>query len=336
MHIERFDPAADAEKVRVCYELYQAGQPWDDPKGPPMSLPVFTGWFKLGWVYSPREAWLVPGGGQTAAAGAYLLELPVTDNTHLGWPTIFVAPDQRRAGLGTALLRHVAQRAREAGRTLLGGHARKDSPGSAFARAAGARPGLPDIVRVLDLTDLPDGHLARLRGQAEAAAQDYTLLSWRGPAPEEHVEQVAEVTAALADAPRSPGEEPEYVDAQRIRQSEQRIAVQGLRYYTVVARCDHTGELAALTQLAVDPEQPDWGFQELTAVTRPHRGHRLGLLIKVAMLDQLAEAEPQLRRIKTDNAGPNQHMIAINEQLGFRVFDEWQSWELDVAQVLGP
>ena len=31
-----------------------------------------------------------------------------------------------------------------------------------------------------------------------------------------------------------------------------------------------------------------------TAVVRAHRGHRLGLLVKTAMLDLLAAAEPQL------------------------------------------
>ena len=61
-----------------------------------------------------------------------------------------------------------------------------------------------------------------------------------------------------------------------------------MRYYTLAARHDQTGELAGLTALGVDPMQPDWGFQALTAVTRAHRGHRLGLLVKVAMLDLLA------------------------------------------------
>jgi RimJ/RimL family protein N-acetyltransferase len=56
-------------------------------------------------------------------------------------------------------------------------------------------------------------------------------------------------------------------------------------------------------------------------------------LVKVAMLEWLAEAEPGLRRVMTGNAGTNEHMIAINAELGFRVLDEWQSWELDVAAV---
>jgi hypothetical protein len=68
-------------------------------------------------------------------------------------------------------------------------------------------------------------------------------------------------------------------------------------------------------------------------VAGAHRGHRLGLLLKLAMLDLLAAREPQVARILTGNADGNQHMIAINEQLAFRVLSRWPSWELDVADV---
>ena len=101
----------------------------------------------------------------------------------------------------------------------------------------------------------------------------------------------------------------------------------------VAARAPGPGDLAGLTQVCVDPAVPEWGFQELTAVAGPHRGHRLGLLLKLAMLDLLAAREPQVTRIVTMNADGNQHMIAINEQLGFRMLSRWPSWELDVADV---
>jgi len=102
----------------------------------------------------------------------------------------------------------------------------------------------------------------------------------------------------------------------------------------VAAQCASGGEFAGLTQLAVDPQNPQWGLQELTAVARRHRGHRLGLLLKIAMLDLLAEREPQLRWIITGNADGNAHMIAINALLGFQIFDRWASWQLDVAKAL--
>jgi hypothetical protein len=84
----------------------------------------------------------------------------------------------------------------------------------------------------------------------------------------------------------------------------------------------------------VDPAEPEWGLQDLTAVARPHRGHRLGLLVKVAMLELLADREPQLARIFTGNADSNEHMIAINNDLGFGVVDEWPCFEVGIAQVL--
>ena len=95
---------------------------------------------------------------------------------------------------------------------------------------------------------------------------------------------------------------------------------------------DATGEMAALTQLFVDPADPDWGHQGLTGVTRPHRGHRLGLLTKAAMLEWLATAEPQLERIETNNAEANSYMIAVNEALGFELAEPgFQFFALPVA-----
>jgi len=77
--------------------------------------------------------------------------------------------------------------------------------------------------------------------------------------------------------------------------------------------------MAALTKVFIDPAEPAWGHQGITAVTRPHRGHRLGLLIKAALLEWLAGAEPLLERLETTNAEVNSYMIAVNEALGYRL-----------------
>jgi hypothetical protein len=110
-----------------------------------------------------------------------------------------------------------------------------------------------DIQRVMDLRAMPDEQLAGLRGGAEQAGADYSLLSWTGPVPEELIEQAAALFAALNDAPHY-----------------------GLRTYAVAAVQADTGEPAAITEVAVDPADPGWGHQMLTGVTRAHRGHRLG------------------------------------------------------------
>jgi GNAT superfamily N-acetyltransferase len=334
MDTERFVPADDPESVAACHEIYLSGISADDPAGPPMSSRFFGGWMKLGWTEDPSETWLARDNGGKAC-GWYVLTLPERENRHLGVLNLAVHASSRRAGLGTALVRHAAARARHSGRTRLEALAREGSPGSAFARALGARPGMAEVRLVLELTAVPAGHLARLRAKAESAARGYSLLSWDGPAPDDQLAGVAAINdTAEADIPREAGQEPQRWDAERVRMDERRRAAQGLRSYTVAARSLATGEMAGLTQLVVDPARPAWGFQELTAVARAHRGHRLGLGVKVAMLEWLAEREPRLTRIITGNADANAHIIAINDELGFGVLDRWPGWEIDVDQLL--
>jgi GNAT superfamily N-acetyltransferase len=93
----------------------------------------------------------------------------------------------------------------------------------------------------------------------------------------------------------------------------------GHRLYRLVARHRASGELAGQTVVAVDGERPELGEQHDTSVVAAHRGHRLGALLKLEMLRWLSEAEPQLREIDTWNAESNDHMIGVNEVLGYRV-----------------
>ena len=125
-------------------------------------------------------------------------------------------------------------------------------------------------------------------------------------------------------------------DEGRVREANDRRPCYGTRDYTIVARHDASGELAAFSEVIVDPADSSWGHQAVTAVIRKHRGHRLGLLVKVAMMEWLATSEPQLERIMTSNGETNAHMIAINEALGYTIFGPpATSWLLDVAAALG-
>jgi GNAT superfamily N-acetyltransferase len=334
MKAERFDPGADGASVHACYEIYLSGLAADDPRGPPMPPRAFAAWLALGFTEDPRETWLARD-DSGEPCGWYALNLPERENRHLAGLSLTVHAARRRAGRGTALLRHAAGRARQAGRTVFEFDALEGSPGAAFAGTLKTRPAGTEVRRVLDLDGLPPERRVTLRAEAESAARGYALRTWRGPAPEDAVAGVAALNRAMADAPRESGHEAQTWDAARVRLDERRVAAMGLRARVIVATARATGELAALTQVCVDPAQPEWGFQELTAVARPHRGHRLGLLLKLVMLDLLAEEEPQLTRILTGNAAGNKHMIAINDQLGFTVLDRWPSWELDVADVPG-
>ncbi len=71
--------------------------------------------------------------------------------------------------------------------------------------------------------------------------------------------------------------------------------------------------------MLVDGETSTHADQLDTSVVGAHRGHRLGLLLKADMLRWLAETEPALEAIDTFNAESNDHMVAVNERLGYRL-----------------
>jgi GNAT superfamily N-acetyltransferase len=336
MRIEQADPA-DPRKARECHEVYLAAQRDDEPGAPWFTDRAYAGWLAVGWDGNPREVWQARQ-EDGPVAGWYRLELPSRENLDHANLTLIVHPAERQRGAGRALLRHAAGRAAANGRSVLKGVARQGSPGEAFARAAGAEPGLVDIQRVLDVATLDRAKRTRLRGPAERAAAGYSLVSWAGPVPEEFIEGVAAIYNAMGDAPHEPGAAPEEWDAQRVRERVNDLQPRfGMHHYAVAARHDDTRELAAMTEVAVDPEDPGWAHQVITAVTREHRGHRLGLLLKLAMMELLTTTEPQLERMETSNAASNKHMVAVNDALGYVPSGTpFVSWKLDPAAGPGP
>jgi GNAT superfamily N-acetyltransferase len=86
----------------------------------------------------------------------------------------------------------------------------------------------------------------------------------------------------------------------------------------LLARHRATGEAAALTMLCVHEPRPAIAAQEDTSVLPAHRGRRLGLRLKLAMLDWLREDRPDVEYADTWNVPENAPMIAINDALGCR------------------
>jgi GNAT superfamily N-acetyltransferase len=330
MRIEQFDAGTDGNRLRSCYDIVTAGQRLDDPGTPVRSFTSFTNRWGRHLSGDPVQTWLaVEDTGQPV--GCHLMTLPERANPTLAMCTLAVIPARRRSGIGSALLAHCAGQALAAGRVRLAGEAKDGSPGAAFAAAAGARSGIAEAYRHLDIDSGLLARLPSLRAEAEQRTSGYELVTWIGAIPEEFLEDQSRLSAAMADAPLDEGVEAEVWDAERIRRVERICLENGQQFYSVAARHQKTGRLAGITQIFTDAGTPDWAFQMDTAVLADHRGHRLGLLVKVAMLELLTEHEPAVRHIVTGNAGSNQHMIAINEQLGFRVSAVYRNWELDLT-----
>jgi GNAT superfamily N-acetyltransferase len=317
----------DHETLRGCHRVVVAAGAVDDPDGPPEAYGVFTTWLATGWGETPGEAWAARDEEGGEVTGCYRVALPDKENLDTAFVSLVVDPARRRQGIGAELLRHAAARAAAGGRTLLRGFPSAGTAGAAFAERAGARAELIAVRRVQHLRALPDGLITRQHDLAAAAAAGYTTISWAGGTPPEHWEGVAGVLNAFGDAPAPADFEHQVWDADRVRDQFDLITrYDVLQRYSVAAVHAPTGEMAGLTQVFVPPETPAWAQQGLTAVARAHRGHRIGLLLKTAMLDWLASAAPDLEHVVTDNADSNQHMIAINEMLGYEVLSPPIQW----------
>ena len=121
--------------------------------------------------------------------------------------------------------------------------------------------------------------------------------------------------------------EPEKVDATRVRANEEVMRKRGRRNYSAGMRHDATGHLVAWTAISFDAGATEQAWQQITIVDPGHRGHRLGLVVKIDNMRHTLEHEPALAVIDTWNAAENSFMISINETLGFRAVDGWVEWQ---------
>jgi GNAT superfamily N-acetyltransferase len=317
MQIEEYtadDSAVIAEVVALANAVERADSPWVHPT----TVTTLTGMLRHGWDGETPRVLVARDDGRVVAAADYWTS--EWDNQHLAWIGVKVHPDHRRRGVGTALLQVLLDRAREEGRTNVGIDGWDNPTTHGFAEAHGFEKGSQAIQRRQVLAEVDRDVLEKLYDEAGIAAADYELLRIVGPTPDELIDAVVVMTAAINDAPTDDLEiEDEVFTAERVRGYEAAIVGKKQRAYHLVARHRETGELAGHTIVTVELERPTLGHQHDTSVVRAHRGHRLGLLLKSAMLLWLAEAEPQLETVETWNAESNDHMIAVNEQLGYRV-----------------
>lgn len=285
--------------------------------------------------------------------GALLLRAPQASNTHVTDSTVMVHPEHRGRGVGSALLAEAEARTRALGRRLMlletdhgleppaddpdvlapptgSGRIARTDPVARFAQRHGLVLEQAERYSVLPLPVPPD-RLDALDAQARAAAgPDYRVTTWQDRCPDQWVDQLAVLQTRMStDAPRGGLEdqiEEDPWDAARVRAAEASVVASG--HGALVAAAVHvpSGTLAGFTELRHPLRAPGVVFQESTLVLREHRGHRLGLLVKVANLRRLAEVRPAARRVHTWNAEENGFMLRINVALGFRPTGVGGTW----------
>jgi GNAT superfamily N-acetyltransferase len=321
---------------------------------------LFDAWFKVidasheplwpeepGWQAVELRARLLPdcdpgerlvplalrdAGGELRAAA--WVELPTYDNRSLAQVSLYVLPEFRRQGFGTALLGAAEELAVSEGRHTMGSWydepvgQRGSSGGRAFAGARGYR-----ITQVQPRRDLrvpvDEAHLGALEAASLPHSDGYRVHTFSGPWPNVWLEDRVEFGVRMStDAPRGDTSlEDEVWDEARVRAWEAMIEASDRLFLVAVAVLEETGRPVSFTEIAVPRGAPEQAYQHDTLVLKEHRGHRLGTLVKLANLRVLAETSPATRNVVTHNADDNAPMIAVNEALGCVVVADNLTWE---------
>jgi GNAT superfamily N-acetyltransferase len=284
---------------------------------------------------------------ENRVVGRAIAELP--SGSGVAWVAVEVLAGFRHHGIGSALYERVETAALAAGRRVLQcyvvqgvstsvdrllaptgfGSVPTDSDVTRFLLARGF--GLEQVARMSRLRLPVDRHAMRRRFALSIAATgaDYRVIHWSGRTPEGRLQQVAELRARLAtDAPQA-GLEPGTArwTADRVRAEDDARAASAVEALTALAEHVPSGDAAGYTELRVprDLERP--AVQGDTIVTQEHRGHRLGMVLKIANLLRLDDERPGHPSVITFTAEENRHMLAINDRLGFVPWGYQSAWK---------
>lgn len=303
-----------------------------------------------------RRLVAVAPGARSAAAvvGHAMVGMPQRANTHTARVVVAVHPEHRRQGIGGALAEAALAVARASGRSLVfsdTAFSPEPPPGPGAIEAPTGSGRIPlddDATRFLlahemtleqvarhSVLDLPvaasvlDAH----HGEAlSAAGSDYRTHTWHLDLPPERLESFAALKTRMStDVPRGDVElDEDPWDVPRVLAAARDVRERGQGRVVVAAEHVPSGALVAFTEAAFPLDDPAVVFQNDTLVLRAHRGRRLGMLVKTALLAELTRVRPAAERVHTWNAAENAHMLAINIALGFRPASVEAEWSREL------
>ncbi|PKH43575.1 hypothetical protein SAMN05192575_10437 [Nocardioides alpinus] len=318
--IEQINPRNEAAlkawwEVGCAATAYRPGKPWPLWEQSRRALPAPN---------PERAVTLLAAIDGREMVGAGLLVRPLRENFHTATAFAYTRPDRTREGTGRRLVRELEVIAAGDGRTTIQSEAYLPPGGSgaaeAFATAMAYEVASRESIKELAVSDYRARREALL---AEAAAADgYRIITFDTVCPEDHLESFGRLLGMLmSEVPLGDLDlEASEWTPDRIRAAEQRQVGIGRHVQTSMAIAPD-GSVAGVSDVRIDDTDHEHGQVGITIVDPAHRGHRLGLALKLATHDLVLAAHPSLVSVDTSNAEVNTWMNAVNEALGYRTIE---------------
>jgi GNAT superfamily N-acetyltransferase len=282
--------------------------------------------------YQENRRWVFTSGDEVVGEFGISRTLPASPEyeswKNFLWIGAGVVKGHRRRGIASGFLPLALQVADEVGATVLSGDT-DEADGHAFLRWLGAQPRFSGAENRLDLEavdwDMMRGWVAA--GERRSPQTKLELYEPRIP----DSAMAAWCTAYTAMLNTVPWEDMDHGDAvvtpETMRNRYEKFDKSRSVHHALVAR-EPDGSISGLTEMRYVPHAPTSIGQDLTAVLPDARGRGLGKWLKAALLLHVRQLYPEVRWVRTDNAGSNAPMLAINRQLGFKKYREGSGYQI--------
>ncbi len=261
-------------------------------------------------------------------AGAARIKVMNRDAPEVATGWLAIEPNARRQGFGQRLLQEVEEWAAAQGCTTVtlrhwfSAPTLESTPGWSLATSSGYHLGQHSEARIHQLPLAEE--IAEACKREQRIDPNYEVVAWEAPCPDEYVDGLAELRGMFNDEAPS-GHLPvihQNYDRERLREDEHNHREQGETSLIAAAIHILSRVVAGYSEVNVPLDEPALSYQGVTLVRPEHRGHGLGLRLKLANIENILSSQYPVGEVLTMNAADNAQMIRVNELLGMRLLDQ--------------
>jgi GNAT superfamily N-acetyltransferase len=241
---------------------------------------------------------------------------------------VYVRRGWRCQGIGRRLALAVFEEAEHDGRPRLVWTTYDGIPaGEAFSRRAGGTVARVNRTSELMLSSVDWKMAGAWIDEGPLRAGGYRLQFWEGPYPAALVDHAVVFLRIMQTAPRDELDVGDVaLEAEHVLELDRALVEAGRQRWTIFVR-DPDSRCVGGTEVTFEPWQPALAFQQNTGIDPAHRGRGLAKWVKAEMLQRIRDQQPDVARVRTDNAFSNDAMLAINDALGFDVVEVRTEWQ---------